>query len=114
MIYLIQMQSLAGPSAMTLAINPLLGSRQDQKIFTRNIVGNVHRRRLVVTAAAKDGDDKANKPLLGGRPFGENLEERIASGEFDDSGSTKEKITRPVRKMLAKDPLGPGKPFIDK
>ncbi len=37
-----------------------------------------------------------------------SLDERIASGEFDDSGSTKEKMTRPLRKMLAKDPLGIG------
>lgn len=107
------MQSFAGPSAMALAINPVLCSRQDRVCFNRKLVGNVHCRRFVVTAAAKDGDDKLGKPLLGGRSFGENLEERIASGEFDDSGSTKEKITRPVRKLLAKDPLGPGKAFID-
>jgi hypothetical protein len=107
-VNLIQMQTLAGPSAMPLTINPLLSARQDRIGPIRNVVGNVHRRRLVVTAAAKDDNDKNGKPLLGGRSFGENLEERIASGEFDDSGSTKEKITRPVRKLLAKDPLGPG------
>ena len=38
-----------------------------------------------------------------------SLDDRIASGEFDDSGSTKEKITRPLRKALAKDPLGVGR-----
>jgi hypothetical protein len=37
-----------------------------------------------------------------------SLDERIASGEFDDSGSTKEKMTRPLRKLLAKEPLGIG------
>lgn len=38
-----------------------------------------------------------------------SLDERIASGEFDDSGSTKEKMTRPIRKALAKEPLGIGR-----
>ena len=38
-----------------------------------------------------------------------SLDERIASGEFDDSGSTKEKITRPLRKALAKEPFGVGR-----
>jgi beta-ring hydroxylase len=93
---------------MSLTINPLLSARQDRVAPIRTLGSNVHRRQLVVTAAAKDDNDKSGKPLLGGRPFGENLEERIASGEFDDSGSTKEKITRPVRKLLAKDPVGPG------
>ena len=38
-----------------------------------------------------------------------SLDARIASGEFDDSGSTKEKMTRPIRKALAKEPLGLGR-----
>ena len=33
---------------------------------------------------------------------------RISSGEFTDSGSTKERASRPVRKFLAQDPFGPG------
>lgn len=37
-----------------------------------------------------------------------SLEDRIASGEFTDAGSTKERLTRPLRRLLAKDPLGPG------
>ena len=41
-----------------------------------------------------------------------SLDERIASGEFDDSGSTKEKMTRPLRKMLAKEPLGIGTSYV--
>ena len=28
--------------------------------------------------------------------------------QFTDQGSTKERLTRPVRKLLAKDPVGPG------
>jgi hypothetical protein len=38
------------------------------------------------------------------------LDDRISSGEFTDAGSTKERISRPVRKFLALDPLGPGNP----
>lgn len=37
-----------------------------------------------------------------------DLDSRIASGEFSDTGSTKERLTRPLRKALAKDPIGPG------
>ena len=40
---------------------------------------------------------------------GGSLEDRISSGEFSrNQGSFKEKASRPVRQMLAKDPLGPG------
>lgn len=39
---------------------------------------------------------------------GGSLEDRILSGEFSNQGSTKEKVLRPVRQALAKDPLGPG------
>jgi len=37
------------------------------------------------------------------------LDDRISSGEFTDAGSTKERISRPVRKFFALDPVGPGK-----
>lgn len=37
------------------------------------------------------------------------LDERIFSGEFTEEGSTKERLTRPIRKLLAKDPIGPGR-----
>ncbi|KXZ44112.1 hypothetical protein GPECTOR_73g633 [Gonium pectorale] len=36
---------------------------------------------------------------------GQNLDARIESGEFTDAGSTKEKITRPLRQALAKEPI---------
>lgn len=40
---------------------------------------------------------------------GGSLEDRISSGEFSrNQGSFKEKASRPVRQVLAKDPLGPG------
>lgn len=68
-------------------------------------------RRCSVVAAAGDDNDNGNKsgfPFAAKKKLGENLDDRIASGEFDDSGSTKEKLTRPLRKVLAKDPLGIG------
>ena len=40
---------------------------------------------------------------------GGSLEDRILSGEFSNQGSTKEKVLRPIRQALAKDPLGPGR-----
>lgn len=72
---------------------------------------NAWRQRSVVCAAGRDSDsDKGSGGLgLGGKKYGENLEARIASGEFDDSGSTKEKLSRPLRKFLAQDAFGPGK-----
>ncbi len=36
------------------------------------------------------------------------LDDRIAAGEFSDVGSTKERMTRPLRKVLAQDPVGIG------
>lgn len=48
-------------------------------------------------------------PELGGKSGRSSLEERISSGEFGAiGGSKKERITRPVRQLLAKDPIGPG------
>ena len=94
-------------SASVLGMKPTLGPMQDRMVSIRHQRLSAHRRSLTVAAAAKDENDK--KPLAKNRSFGDNLEERIASGEFDDSGSTKEKLTRPVRKLLAKDTLGPGK-----
>ena len=86
------------------------GSRQDRAFTSRHQSSHHPRRRFAVSAAAKDENDKSSKPLWGkAAPTGKNLEERIASGEFDDSGSTKEKLTRPMRKLLAKDSMGPGK-----
>eukprot|EP00887_Chlorella_sp_A99_P003071 scaffold9.g3071.t1 len=77
------------------------------------------RARAVVAAtggAGGDGstDDPTTPSLFGNKKKkkfqpGQNLDERIAAGEFDDSGSTKEQITRPIRKILAKDPVGPGR-----
>jgi hypothetical protein len=70
------------------------------------------RARRAPAAAAAGGPG----PRDGGPPGGDggssgarSLDERIASGEFDDSGSTKERLTRPLRRALAKDPLGPGR-----
>jgi hypothetical protein len=60
-----------------------------------------------VIAKAADSDSK--QPIISlGKPKGQDLDERISSGEFTDYGSTKEKLTRPVRKVLAQDPVGIG------
>jgi hypothetical protein len=37
-----------------------------------------------------------------------SLDDRIAAGEFSDVGSTKERMTRPLRRILAQDPVGIG------
>lgn len=60
--------------------------------------------RRQVTAAAGD-TDKRSVPDSSNE---DELQKRILSGEFTDSGSTKEKLTRPVRKILAQDPVGVG------
>ena len=61
-------------------------------------------------ASGSDGEDSEKSPFLKPRAVPENdLAERIASGEFTDVGSTKERLTRPFRKALAKDPLGLGR-----
>lgn len=62
----------------------------------------VRGRQQVVCAAGGGGQ----APKKGG----DSLEDRIASGEFTDAGSTKERMTRPLRRILAKDPVGPGEP----
>lgn len=57
------------------------------------------RQQLLVSAQGSDEKKAVKKG---------SLEERIASGEFTDAGSTKERLTRPIRRALAKDPVGPG------
>ena len=37
-----------------------------------------------------------------------DLSSRIASGQYSVKGSKKERIVRPARKLLSKDPVGPG------
>lgn len=57
------------------------------------------RQQLQVSAQGKEEKNALKKG---------SLDERIASGEFTDAGSTKERLTRPIRRALAKDPVGPG------
>lgn len=85
--------------------------------------------RRSVTAAGSDGipaccrcrdqacrHRSADGPMLrptdwlgfGNKKKGSDLDARIESGEFGDVGSTKEQLTRPIRKALANDPLGIG------
>eukprot|EP00951_Prasinocladus_malaysianus_P017924 scaffold142047_cov37-Prasinocladus_malaysianus.AAC.1 len=58
------------------------------------------------------GRNTVTLPPSTGKPgrFGANLDERISSGEFTigGTGSKKERLTRPMRKLLATDPFGPG------
>ena len=56
-------------------------------------------RHIGITAAFSSSDDEESAKAL---------EDRIAAGEFTDKGSTKERLTRPLRRALAADPLGPG------
>lgn len=63
----------------------------------------VARRQVQVFAEEKKGGVLTPEP-----PKEASLEERIASGQYTDSGSTKEKLTRPIRQALAKDPVGLG------
>ena len=36
------------------------------------------------------------------------LDARIRAGVYSDTGSTKDRLSRPLRRVLAKDPIGPG------
>jgi len=73
----------------------------------------IAREPCVAPRATSPSDDNGDNIQPANRSIPNNsqsdLDDRIMSGEFTDSGSTKEKITRPIRKMLAKDPLGPGR-----
>jgi len=64
-------------------------------------------KRLVVAAAVPQDD--STKPEQQEEPGADDINQRILSGEFTDAGSTKEKLTRPIRKALAQDPVGIGK-----
>ena len=61
-------------------------------------------RRHIVAAAAPENDSTKSQE----EPSEEDINQRILSGEFTDAGSTKEKLTRPIRKALAQDPIGIG------
>ena len=62
---------------------------------------------LLAASASRNGRAGSPPPPIPPEELGE-LGERILSGEFTEEGSTREKLTRPVRKLLAKDPIGPG------
>ena len=54
--------------------------------------------KLVGTYDGGDGDAESMS----------ELDARIKAGVYSDIGSTKDRITRPLRRALAKDPIGPG------
>lgn len=69
------------------------------------------KREIRAAAAAPETEPSASPrrlELVGALPADSSLDERISSGEFTDAGSTKERASRPVRKFLALDPVGPG------
>ncbi len=75
----------------------------------RAVVVPLARRRPACVVRASSGDSHKTRNSQGDSDANvSSLDERILSGEFTDSGSTKEKITRPLRKLLAKDPVGLG------
>ncbi|PNH09806.1 Protein LUTEIN DEFICIENT 5, chloroplastic [Tetrabaena socialis] len=63
------------------------------------------RRSPIVHAGAPKEDGQFFGLTPGSTTRGQDLDARIESGEFSDTGSTKEKITRPLRQALAKEPL---------
>lgn len=65
-------------------------------------VARLHSKRVPCTRAAKVDEKADEKEAISA------LEARIMSGEFTDAGSTKEKMTRPLRKALADEPTGVG------
>jgi hypothetical protein len=77
---------------------------------TRAFSSRPGRSKQSVVVKAQDSNGGFFQNLL--RPRGQDLASRIESGEFTDSGSTKEKLTRPVRRALANDPTGLGKQRI--
>lgn len=66
-------------------------------------------RRLVAAAVPPKDDSTQPQTSQQDGPDAEDINSRILSGEFTDSGSTKEKLTRPIRKALAQDPVGIGR-----
>lgn len=66
------------------------------------------RRRQEAAQNVLQGRNAVTLPKGGAGRFGQDLAERIQSGEFSDKGSTKERLSRPMRRLLAKDPIGPG------
>jgi len=67
------------------------------------------RRRQEAAQNVLQGRNAVTLPKGGAGRFGQDLAERIQSGEFSDKGSTKERLSRPMRRLLAKDPIGPGR-----
>lgn len=64
-------------------------------------------RRSTVTVRADANGNGNGKPEKSTQDAISSLDARIQSGEFTE-GSTKEQLTRPIRKFLAQDPLGVG------
>jgi hypothetical protein len=70
----------------------------------------VSRRITVLKVVSDDESKKQQTQAAAGEE--DDINSRILSGEFTDAGSTKEKLTRPIRKALAQDPVGIGECLI--
>jgi len=82
---------------------PLRGAIRASPVAVRAPIGV---RRTVLARAAEEDPHKD-------APANQSLEDRIAAGEFSDVGSTKERLTRPLRRLLAQDPVGIGEVWGD-
>lgn len=86
---------VTGNRAAVLTATPKFAPIQRQQVC---------RRHIIAAAVPEDDSTKAEE-----QASEEDINQRILSGEFTDAGSTKEKLTRPIRKALAQDPVGIGK-----
>lgn len=101
------MQQLRAPSRVcsvnrvaVLPPTPKCVAARPQQMRSRQLVA--------VSAVSEDDHAKPKTPEALASGEEEDINKRILSGEFTDSGSTKEKLTRPIRKALAQDPVGIG------
>ncbi len=65
------------------------------------------------SAAPLDGVKLVGSYDSGDASGGESMSEvdaRILSGAYSDTGSTKDRLSRPLRRALVKDQIGPGMP----
>lgn len=94
-------------TGLTLDTNKGVGARGVRASAAQADAAEASPRRLVSPTTSD-----VRQELVGALAADSSLDERISSGEFTDSGSTKERASRPVRKFLALDPVGPGEAFF--
>jgi hypothetical protein len=100
------MQQMRARPASCGTAGPLLTTRTAKCVAIRQQLPA--RRLLVAAVPPQDDSTQPQTSQQDAGSDGEDINSRILSGEFTDSGSTKEKLTRPIRKALAQDPVGIG------